>query len=84
MDFLGKYNIFVKNYPKKQKKTPSNSMLRHKTHIHEATTVLYYYERKSFDFIYVLSLGHVKPRRLPIVVSVTVANWLLLLGKLET
>ncbi len=59
-------------------------MLRHKTHIHEATTVLYYYERKSFDFIYGLSLGHIKTRRLPIVVSVTVANWLLLLGKLET
>lgn len=43
-----------------QKKTSSNSMLRNKTHIHEATTVLYYYERKSFDFIYGLSLGHVK------------------------
>ena len=41
MDFLGKYNTFVKQYAKNKK-------------------------------------------RLPIVVSVTVANWLLLLGKLET
>lgn len=36
------------------------------------------------NYIYGLSFGYVKTRRLPIVVNVTVAVWLLLLGKLET
>ena len=56
MDFLGKYNILVKNYPNEQKRLP---LIVH-SGINEATAVLYYYERKSFDFIYGLSLGHVK------------------------
>jgi len=50
MDFFGKYNNFVKKIIQaNEKKTLYSSILRHKTHIHEATTVLYYYERKSFE-----------------------------------
>ena len=68
----------------KKKKTSYSSKLRHKTRIHEAAAVQILLLQEVIHIIYVLSLGHVKTRRLPIVVSVTVANWLLLLGKLET
>lgn len=36
------------------------------------------------NYIYVVSLGHGKNRRLPIVVNITVAKRLLLQGKIET